>query len=361
MSGLRFRTLAWLTIGAVYFLILVGGVVRASGSGMGCPDWPKCFDRWIPPTSESQLPPDYQQVYADHGYGAARFNALKTWTEYINRLVGVVIGFLIFLMMVASFRYWSRDRAIVGWSVVALVLVAFQGWLGSVVVESNLAPWMVTVHMMVALLLVGLLIYTLTRAEPEGAQPRSHLARLRAEAEANGDDDDALLTAGLLRLLEHMNQQASIFNLPRQSQTLSFAEGARMMSREYGKVAELAPALKPILSESADEFVRLALDSSAAAAALAVAADEEDATSGRAAQGRVMQNCASCHDLALTGLDGPLKKATAEARSIRGVGNGFYQIGHDMRIRHPDRERAQLVADALRRGALLLDSLSSGQ
>jgi hypothetical protein len=195
----------------------------------------------------------------------------------------------------------------------------------------------------------------------EGAQPRSHLARLRAEAEANGDDEDALLTAGLLRLLEHMNQQASIFNLPRQSQTLSFAEGARMMSREYGKVAELAPALKPILRESADEFVRLARDSSAAAAALAVAADEGNATSGRAAQGRVMQNCSTCHDLALTELDGPLKKATAEARGKRGVGDGFYQIGHDMRIRHADRERAQLVADALRRGALLLDSLSSGE
>ena len=134
-----------------------------------------------------------------------------------------------------------------------------------------------------------------------------------------------------------------------------------MMSREYAKVAELGPALKPILSESADEFVRLALESSEAAAALAVAADEGDATSGRAAQNRVMQNCSTCHDLALPGFDGPLKKATAEARSKRGVGNGFYQIGHDMRIRHADRGRAQQVADALRRGALLLDSLSSGK
>lgn len=165
----RFRLLAATTVAAVYFLILVGGIVRASGSGMGCPDWPKCFGRWIPPTHESQLPANYQEIYGHRGYGDAPFNAVKTWIEYVNRLIGVVIGLLIFATLLAAFVFWRRDRAIVWLSLAAFVLVGFQGWLGSVVVSTNLAPWMVTVHMLVALVIVALLIYVLVRSQRETA------------------------------------------------------------------------------------------------------------------------------------------------------------------------------------------------
>ena len=168
-----FHTLGLLTIAAVYLLIAVGGIVRASGSGLGCPDWPKCFGRWVPPTQESQLPANYQQTYAEHGYGDAPFNALKTWTEYVNRLIGVVIGLLIFALMLVSFGFWSRDRAVVWWSLAAFLLVGFQGWLGSVVVSSNLAPWIVTLHMIVALVVVGILIYAVARGERNGGQPQA--------------------------------------------------------------------------------------------------------------------------------------------------------------------------------------------
>ncbi|MEQ8407904.1 MAG: COX15/CtaA family protein, partial [Gammaproteobacteria bacterium] len=90
----RFRRMALITLSAVYLLILVGASVRASGAGMGCPDWPTCFGQWIPPTSEAQLPDNYQEIYAELGYGDTRFNVVKTWTEFANRLVGVTIGLL---------------------------------------------------------------------------------------------------------------------------------------------------------------------------------------------------------------------------------------------------------------------------
>ncbi|MEO1900032.1 MAG: COX15/CtaA family protein, partial [Methylococcales bacterium] len=109
---LRFRHLGMLTIFAVYMVILVGGIVRASGSGMGCPDWPTCFGQWIPPTEESQLPPNYHEIYANRGYQNTQFNPVKTWIEYANRLVGVTIGFLIFLTAWSSRVFLTIDKSI---------------------------------------------------------------------------------------------------------------------------------------------------------------------------------------------------------------------------------------------------------
>ena len=167
-SDRGFRRLAIVTVAAVYLLILVGGLVRASGAGMGCPDWPTCFGRWVPPTSESQLPADYQEIYAEHGYGETRFNVTKTWTEYLNRLLGVLIGLLIFATLVASWwSYWKLDRVVVWWSTAAFVLVAFEGWLGAVVVKSNLTPWVVTLHLIAALLVVATLLLAMGRSRRE--------------------------------------------------------------------------------------------------------------------------------------------------------------------------------------------------
>lgn len=159
-----YRRIAWVTIVAVYFLILVGATVRASGAGMGCPDWPTCFGRWIPPVSEAQLPDNYQQIYADRGYAETRFNPVKTWTEYVNRLVGVTIGLLIFLTAWKSWSCRQHDRWIFNASVAAFFMVAFQGWLGARVVASNLMPGMITLHMVMALAIVATLLFALARA-----------------------------------------------------------------------------------------------------------------------------------------------------------------------------------------------------
>ncbi|WP_157200491.1 COX15/CtaA family protein [Methylomonas lenta] len=164
-AAARFRRLGTLTIFAVYFVILVGGIVRASGAGMGCPDWPTCFGQWVPPTDESQLPANYHQIYAARGYESTTFNPVKTWTEYANRLVGVSIGFLIFLTAWSSRIYFKTDKTTFYLALSSFFLVGFQGWLGSAVVASNLKPFMITLHMLVALFIVALLIYAISRSQ----------------------------------------------------------------------------------------------------------------------------------------------------------------------------------------------------
>ncbi|MDD5633611.1 MAG: COX15/CtaA family protein [Methylococcales bacterium] len=164
-AALHFRRIGIITIFAVYLVILMGGIVRASGAGMGCPDWPTCFGQWIPPTEESQLPANYHEIYAERGYENTQFNPLRTWTEYTNRLVGVTIGFLIFLTAWSSRVYLKSDKTVFYLSLGSFFLVGFQGWLGSSVVASNLKPVVITLHMLLALILVALLIYTIARSQ----------------------------------------------------------------------------------------------------------------------------------------------------------------------------------------------------
>jgi heme a synthase len=194
MSSRRsFYRLSLSTLVAVYFLILVGGVVRSTGSGMGCPDWPKCFGSWIPPSSESELPANYKEIYSEYRakknirfakylriiglsetadkilndksvLEEADFNATKTLIEYLNRVVGVIIGFLIFAVFVSSWKFRKTDRKVTIIAFLTFVLVGFQGWIGSFVVSTNLTPWTITVHMLLALVIVAMLIYLMNES-----------------------------------------------------------------------------------------------------------------------------------------------------------------------------------------------------
>jgi len=162
---LRFRTIGLWTILFVYLVIMAGSIVRASGAGMGCPDWPTCFGQWIPPTEEAQLPANYHEIYAARGYENTQFNPVKTWTEYSNRLVGVTLGLFILCMAWSSRHYLKSDKTVFFLALTTLFLVGFQGWLGSVVVASNLQPVKITLHMIMALILATLLIYNVTRSQ----------------------------------------------------------------------------------------------------------------------------------------------------------------------------------------------------
>lgn len=165
----RFLWCAAGTVATIYALILVGGIVRASGAGMGCPDWPTCFGQWIPPTSEAELPADYRTIYAERGYADTTFNFRKTWTEYLNRLLGVFTGLTILATLVCAWPYRRHDRTVFWLSAAGFVLVGVQGWLGSRVVASNLHPGMITLHMLLAQLIVALIIVALWRASARGA------------------------------------------------------------------------------------------------------------------------------------------------------------------------------------------------
>jgi cytochrome c oxidase assembly protein subunit 15 len=145
-----FQRLALGTTATTYFLILVGGLVRASGAGLGCPDWPRCFGSWIPPASAADLPPQFDP---------AQFNPTLMWTEYANRLLGVTVGFLILATAMSAWRHHRHQPRILWTTIAALLLVGFEGWLGGRVVAHELAAWIVTAHLIVAIVIVQLLLY----------------------------------------------------------------------------------------------------------------------------------------------------------------------------------------------------------
>jgi len=192
----RFITSAKITLILVYLVIIAGAAVRMTGSGMGCPDWPKCFGYYIPPSDIKELTwaphrdfekgqviikdetllvanddfttgesfdASHWRPYTKHDY--AIFNPKHTWIEYINRLVGALAGIATFAMAILSLRFWRKDRKLTWLSWLAVFMMGFQGWLGAKVVYSVLNPIKITLHMVVALLIVALVLYIIRKAQ----------------------------------------------------------------------------------------------------------------------------------------------------------------------------------------------------
>lgn len=187
-----FTGFVWVVLITIFLVIIAGSVVRTTQSGMGCPDWPTCFGRAIPPTDTSQVlfqpnhtykkgqfiiyndslkyakekfvstgsycPNNWKQ-YEKHNY--AKFAVLSTWIEYINRLLGALLGILILVQLIWGIIYYKKLNNIVVLSIGLVLLTGFQAWLGKTVVDSNLALVKITIHMFGALAMVFLSQYIL--------------------------------------------------------------------------------------------------------------------------------------------------------------------------------------------------------
>lgn len=174
-----FQKTAIATLIAILVLIGVGSLVRVSGAGLGCPDWPRCWGGWFPPASVAEIDADY---LAKRGLDLADFNPVKMWIEYINRLVGMLIGVLVIATFLRAIPYRRTHPAIFYGSLAAVFLVGFEGWLGGQVVKSGLKPGVITLHMAGAMVLLCALLYVALRAVdirlPDALPAPNVLARL---------------------------------------------------------------------------------------------------------------------------------------------------------------------------------------
>lgn len=154
-----FQRMLFLSILGTFLVILAGSIVRGTGSGLGCPDWPRCFGQWVPPMDITELPANYKEVYKIAGKTIADFDPFKTWTEYINRLLGVVLGFFIIILFGLSFSMKRFESNIPWFCGGLLFLILIQGGVGALVVSTHLKPFLITIHMFLAIVLLFGLLY----------------------------------------------------------------------------------------------------------------------------------------------------------------------------------------------------------
>ncbi len=200
--------LSRIEIALLFLVIIAGSVVRMTDSGMGCPDWPKCFGHLIPPTERAQL--DWQpntefhknQIiivnealytavdafttsevynaenwakYTKHDY--AIFNPIHTWIEYINRLLGALAGLPMLALFFISLSFVRKDWRYFALAAAGLFMLGFEAWLGKLVVDGNLIPGSITIHMLGALILVAIMLVFNGLASKEEIKPVLHTKR----------------------------------------------------------------------------------------------------------------------------------------------------------------------------------------
>ena len=185
---------------------MVGAIVRASGAGMGCPDWPTCWGKLIPPTSADQIDVEkldiekYKRKAKQHGVDpdtitketvVASFNPVHTWTEYMNRLTSTPLALLTLIAFIMSFWQLKKRPSILFAAFIALALLLINAWMGAQIVYSGLKPGVITLHMALAILMLCVLIYMAWRGSDSPW-------RLNASARKGGLQKIALVLFALI-------------------------------------------------------------------------------------------------------------------------------------------------------------------
>ena len=151
-----FQKLALASVIATWIMVVIGVIVRSTGSGMGCPDWPLCNGQVIPEIGDS-----------------------AAWLELIHRWWGVIIGFLVLGLVISAFRTQRATRSVVVGSLVALGIVGFQAYLGKVTVDMNNSAETVLAHLATAMILLGTFLFVLIRSRfPAGLPARGASLRI---------------------------------------------------------------------------------------------------------------------------------------------------------------------------------------
>jgi cytochrome c oxidase assembly protein subunit 15 len=192
----NFKTTIITSFILVLLVIFAGSMVRMTGSGMGCPDWPKCFGYLIPPTTEKDVfwksNFNYKKgvmilrnekfysakidflssnefmssnwlEYTKHDYN--EFSVMNTWFEFINRFIGAIAGLSTLIMFLFSFNFLKTKPVVTIMSFIVLLSMLFQAWLGKLVVDSNLSPYKITVHMLMAIVILSLIIFIYKKSD----------------------------------------------------------------------------------------------------------------------------------------------------------------------------------------------------
>ena len=149
-----FRRLTGTVISFTLILIVLGAVVRSTGSGLACPDWPQCYGLWLP-TPESLA-----------GLGGVDFSYGQVMLEWTHRLIaGVIVGPLVLWLVIWSFKLRHESGVLPVMMIFALLLVLVQAGLGGLTVLRGNIPWSVAIHLSVALVFLSILIFVFLSSE----------------------------------------------------------------------------------------------------------------------------------------------------------------------------------------------------
>ena len=173
--------LAWFALSCLLFLVVAGAIVRVTGSGLGCPDWPTCWGCLLPPTSADQIDVDRLDLEKFKTHAKRKgidpdtitretvldsFDPLHTWIEFSNRLATMPLGFATLLLAGISFTARRNRGWLIGLSLFSLIDVIVNAVMGAIVVRSGLQPGIITLHMALAFLLIIVLVSVIWLSRP---------------------------------------------------------------------------------------------------------------------------------------------------------------------------------------------------